>query len=660
MKDRSGHRLSLVEGTSLQRAPWDESLFWVLLFGVGVVGVACLGPKRAMAGWALIPWTLAFLGLVVLLRREPPWLSRTVVILGGSLVLRLLFLATQQDLSDDLYRYVWDGWLRINGISPYRWPPEHAALEGFQGDELFQEMNSREWISIYPPLSQLVFLWGGWVHTLAGWPVSAWSIRVGFTLLELGGLVGLHLALRATGASPALLIAYAWNPLVLLSVAGSGHSEGGLILGLGLLLWGIAQGKPALGWAGWVLAVLSKGIPLLLGPLLFRVFWKRTGLKATLVGLVPASLLGLVLLSFFLHPTDLPRIFSSVRLYTDLFAFNGALHPLFRELNWRLLGMETGPLLGRLFVVLTGVVAVWAALRWPAQPLEPTRTFATASLGIFSLYLILTPTVHPWYLLWGLPLVPFAAQTLRAPWLWVSWAGLATYLFYSGYSAVLLALLFWGGALLWALHSNREWIFAPLRRMAGRRKAAWVRPWIAGSACLDVGGAEGHVTEALQATCRGWVVDPEAHRPGDVAACGEKLPFAANAVDTVLLSFVLHHTHDPRGVLAEALRVARHRVVILESVPRTPAERSFLEAVDRWVNAGRGLGGMGAESAPLAMHPTAFWLDLAHDLRASVLHAGRPGGIHPVLLLVLEPSEGESTQSLAQGVDTLSLRIEDA
>ena len=666
MRDTNHLPVSPFEGTN---PPEDHKSAsgWATTFAVSLAMLAWLGPTRAMVPWALLPWSLAFLALWALFRSEVRWLERGSVLLGGALVLRLLFLATHQDLSDDLYRYVWDGWIQHQGINPYRWAPDDPALAALHGDLLFQAMNSPGWISVYPPLSQLVFQVGGWLHDRVGWPLSGWGIRAVFTTLEFGGILALYSALRITGASPKALMLYAWNPLVLLAVAGSGHSEGGLVLGMGLFLLGLARGSAKVGWLGWVLAVLAKGIPLLLGPLLLRALTRRMGTRTALIGMIPAALVGILLVGFFLRPRDLPGIFSSVRLYTDLFAFNGGLHPLLRTLGWSLFGVDTGPFLARSFALVSLGVALIVAWAWPLRDRAGVRGMASAGLIIISVYLVLTPTVHPWYLLWGLPLVVLASPILQAPWLWLSWAALPTYLFYLGFPAAPLAVLFWGGALLIlvaTLHTHREQVLAPLREVAGQRKARWIRPWVRGTRTLDVGGGEGDVLHALHQSnpevierhsSVGWVVDPEAGRPGQIRALGEALPFADQGVDSVILSFVLHHAQDPEQVLTEALRVSRQRVVILESVPRSPLERTLLEGVDRWVNAHRGKGSMGSPQAPLAMHPAAFWIAMAQNLEATVVHAGCPGGVHPVLLLVLEP-----TASASPAVDRQPTPVEDA
>jgi alpha-1,6-mannosyltransferase len=648
--------------------PWAT----VILLGACLVALSALGPTRNAVAWALLPWSGAFLALLHLWRRHPGWLGRPGVLLGGAVLLRLLFLLPVQDLSDDLFRYVWDGWLGIRGIPPYRFVPEDPALLAFQDDVLFREMNSPGYHSVYPPLSQLVFLLGGWAHDLTGWPASGRAIRIGFVALELGGILALFRALapaasptisgsgsgsRAMGRSGegrAALALYAWNPLVLVAVAGSGHSEGGLVLGLGILLWGVRIRHPGVAWTGLALGVLAKGLPLLLAPLLWRQLRGTASLRQTLAGLTPAILVATALCAPFLRVEDLPRIWSSTELYVHLFEFNAGLYALLHQGARHLLGLEVRNWLG---TALRGVAlggALWIGLR---HRTAATDAFARGSLLILSLYLVTATTVHPWYLLWILPFLPFT-RTGREAWLWGAWASFFTYLVYEGVNPVPISVLFWGGMAVLALHASRETLFRPLRRVAARRKARWVDPWIEGATVLDVGGAEGDVAAALRrrrTDLSVTVLDPDpggmdrplhVDRPlylmsasrvrGDACA----LPVAERSVDTVLLVFVLHHVLDAERALAEALRVARRRVVILESTYEGRLEHRLLAAMDRWVNAGRGDGRMGREESPLRHRRRGEWLVTASTLGARVVVADRPrGSVHRVLRLVLEPAD---------------------
>ncbi len=628
------------------RSPLPSAL---LLFG-SAVALAILGPQRASLVPALLPWALAFGALAHLWTSHRRWLARPRVLVGGALLLRVVFLIPLPDLSDDLYRYLWDGLLTLEGVRPYTLVPADPALSHLHGTDLFREMNSPGYFSIYPPLSQWIFLPGALAYRFWGWPAAAWAIKGGFLLLETLGVLLLHATLRRLRRPPAALALYAWNPLVLVTIAGGGHTEGGLVLGIGLLLYGLTHApRPSaawLGWAGWGLAVLSKGIPLILAPLVWRALGPpadapRRGFGEVLRGLrAPLGvLLAMGLLSLpFLRPGDLLGIAQSARLYTGLFEFNAGLYYLLKGALEALPGATyagLGTAMGLAFLV--GALFVVTLHR-----VRGVDDLSRAAVLVFSLYLVMATTVHPWYLVWVLAFLPFT-DTLRPAWLWASAAALPTYLTYTGVPHWPLVALFWGGWLLFALHQYRELAFRPLRRIAARRKAGWIGPHLTGHRWLDVGGGEGEVARALERRSpdRGasaWVVDPMAMPFSDetrVRAEGERLPFRDGAVDSVVLSFVLHHTAEPDRVLAEALRVTADRVVILESTPSTALGSRLLEVLDRWVNEKRGDGSMGP-AAPIHYRRSDQWEDTARRMGARVVLRDRPARIgHPVTRLVI-------------------------
>ena len=158
-----------------------------------------------------------------------------------------------------------------------------------------------------------------------------------------------------------------------------------------------------------------------------------------------------------------------------------------------------------------------------------------------------------------------------------------------------------------------------LRRRAWRNIAP-IAPFVQGSAVLDLGAAEGWNAEALGER------DPECEiRLADVVDLnrsaypltlydGQNLPFADESFDTVLLLLVLHHCAAPEQVLAEAVRVARQRVIVTESVYRTLPGRGLLWSLDTLVNTIRSRNLM-----PAALHfrPVPAWeaLFARHDLK---------------------------------------------
>jgi SAM-dependent methyltransferase len=563
-------------------------------------------------------------------------------------VLRLTLFPTLPGLSDDLFRYLWDGWLLVSGVSPYRFVPSDPALAAFQGDLLFSLLNSPVFRSVYPPLSQFVFAPAGWVYAQWGWPAGAYALKGGFLALEVTGVILLYRAVRALGLRPRLLALYAWNPLVLLVVAGSGHSEGGLVFGMGLLAVGVVSARPGTAWVGLALAVLSKGIPILLAPLLLRHQLARHGSRTALLATLPGLALGAVLVLPFLGGGMVEAGLESSELYVRLFEFNAGLYFLAKEFGLFLTGGDWSKVLGPAFRLLFLGGALWI---WLRRPVADAVGWASAALLVFGVYLATATTVHPWYLVWGLVLLPFTSLT-RGAWLWASWAAFPTYLTYAGVRHGPLAGLFWGGvaaALLLEARSPLRDLVLPL---AGRRKARQVQEAVRGPLILDLGAGEGYVGIALQEAAREGSGQGPPHRrvfaadltpsfrvavPGVVCA-GEALPFRDGGVDTVLLSLVLHHCRDPDRVLAEALRVARRRVVITESTFEWEWERRLLEKADRWVNRGRGGGVMDEDPESLRFRTPAEWERATLRAGGRVVESRRLNRVgHRHHLLVAEP-----------------------
>ena len=186
-------------------------------------------------------------------------------IIGIAILLRAILLPIPPFLSDDLYRYVWDGRVQAAGINPYRYIPADPALTALRDQDVYPHINRRDYArTIYPPAAQLVFAAVGEVWD----SVTAMKlVMVGFEAL---GVVCLLQLLRLAGLPRERVLIYAWNPLALWSAASDGHVDAFVVglLGLALLL----RARQRDGWAGTVLAcaTLVKFFPIVVAAAFVR------------------------------------------------------------------------------------------------------------------------------------------------------------------------------------------------------------------------------------------------------------------------------------------------------------------------------------------------------------------------------------------------------
>ena len=387
--------------------------------------------------------------LFFLWKRDP--LTKEQV-LWGALILRIAFLPLLPGLTDDLYRYIWDGWLQIEGINPYRFVPENEALTDFQSSQLFHHLNSPSYYSVYPPLAQAVFAFGGWVYSIVGWKLAYYVLKCIFTAAEFGGVLLLS---QMTGTRNLLL--YAWNPLVLLEVAGQGHTEGLLVFLIAGLMWAIRKDAGRMASVAIAGAGMVKIYPFVLGPFLLR----RYGWSAIWPGVLVVFGLSVP----YAAPYTLSHIWASVDLFARLFEFNAGPYYLTKYTLWLGTGSDwskqIGPTLRYLFLASLPVLYL---LDW-----KEDWSFRWASLVTLGLFLALSTTVHPWYLL---PVLLLSSLSIRPawPWFWLGVVSTGTYLFYVDGSYWVWVISGWGGAGLLALWLYAE-SFWDLGRRIGRRFA---------------------------------------------------------------------------------------------------------------------------------------------------------------------------------------------
>ncbi|WP_299707596.1 hypothetical protein [uncultured Pontibacter sp.] len=315
--------------------------------------------------------------------------------IGAGLLFRLILLFAIPALSDDYFRFVWDGRLLLAGENPYLYLPSHFLSGATQSPagitpELFRQLNSPDYYSVYPPVLQAVF-WLSAALSPDSLMGSIMMMRVVILVAEAGSILLLLRLLRRMALPDRYVHLYALNPLVILELTGNLHMEALLIFFLLLFLYQLHFQRHLIAAVPFAFAVGAKLLPLMFLPFV----WRKLGFKrfAAFSGVL---LVTLVLLFYPLLSLEvLHNIWQSIDLYFQRFEFNASVYYLLRWLGFRLTGYNQIAVIGPLLSVVTvGIVLSMAAVK----KLGSVRRLAGYMAAALTVYLFLSTTVHPWYI----------------------------------------------------------------------------------------------------------------------------------------------------------------------------------------------------------------------------------------------------------------------
>lgn len=354
---------------------------------------------------------------------------RTLCILVACAGLPALFVPSL--LSDDVFRFLWDGHVSLSGMDPYAHAPSSPAVAGLR-DVWWSRINHAEIPTVYPPVAQFVFaLTDGAFHH----PLS-------FKALALGVHVALVYKLTSS-ASPRAALAFGLNPLALMESALGAHLD--VLVGAGVLVFALSLRDERFVRAAvaCLVAVGLKLIGLLFLPLLYfrRAKVAALTLVMAVLLLVPVARAGYaddevsglshyagrwegnagpyrwvegimragLEACFGVSPgrIDVDDVFAAPFAWVEgtvldpWKAYEREKKPVGRRTIMATQVLSSFLTRGLLFVCLLGL-AVWLGRR-KLDPLRSTRFLVFAAL-------LCAPQVHPWYLLW---LLPLEAQSRR-------------------------------------------------------------------------------------------------------------------------------------------------------------------------------------------------------------------------------------------------------
>lgn len=298
------------------------------------------------------------------------------IILVASFVFRLTLFWCEPSLSEDLYRYIWDGRVQNAGLTPYGYPPQDPELAFLRNND-YEKINHKDFSTPYPPAAETYFRFLALIST------NSFVFKFGIVLFDFGLILLLQRLLQSEKKDPSLLLLYAWHPLPVIEFAVAGHLDVIAMCLLFLTFWLLQRGLTASSGAILAIATLTKYLPMFSLPWLIR----RGGWKMVAAGLLLTVLLGLQ------YYTPDYRMFSGLFTFYRKWWFNDS---LFRILYSLLGGAEPARIAGGLGV-LVALGFCWFR-KYPVY---------RSLLIIYGTILVFSPVVHPWYVCWMIPLLAF-------------------------------------------------------------------------------------------------------------------------------------------------------------------------------------------------------------------------------------------------------------
>jgi hypothetical protein len=402
-----------------------------------------------------------YAGVSVLVMRTGVFTRRAVVAsFALAVAIQGLLLFTPPTLSDDMYRYIWDGRVQAQGISPYQYPPDAPELRELRDAEVWPSINRRSAVTVYPPAAEMAYA--------LLWRVVPDNVRWFQAAMAAGGLLAGALLLgllQALKRSPARLLIYLWSPILAFETAHAAHVDG-LVLPLLVGAWW-ARVKERDGLVGLLLGLTTaiKLYPVLLLPALWRPRHPQGRWRFPLAFVLG---LGACYLPYVL--TSGPKVIGYLPHYFGE-RFNMGLTSLLIPTLQRL-GIDPDQ---GLLVIILGVLAL-VGLVMVLRPAADGEAAVRRCIWPIGAFTLLTQNLFSWYLLWLLPLVALFVRPgrflgLRADgwtgwWLFCGLVGLS-YTFFIRWEPVpaalclqffpLYGLLLWdAGRFLWRRRFGRD------------------------------------------------------------------------------------------------------------------------------------------------------------------------------------------------------------
>lgn len=354
--------------------------------------------------------------------------------------LRLVLLFSVPNLSEDVYRFIWDGRLLISGYHPFANVPSYYIENGVTVPgidvTLYSKLNSKNYFTVYPSVAQFLFAFAAEISSSIYGAILVLKIIV-FTA-EVGSIFLLKKLLNHFNINPSNILIYALNPLVILELAGNVHLEALMIFFILLTLYFLALDRINFAALCLAISICVKIVPVIFLGAIFPLL----GIKKTILFYLLIACFCLILFLPLLDMQVLYGFQNSLGYYFSRFEFNASIYYVARGLGYLLFGFNIIEIAGGVLGALAVLLMLMISFEWPERYKRFYKHFFTPSphsqqavwkflltiMWVLLIYFLFTTTLHPWYISTLLALSIFTPYKFVVIWTFT------IFLTYSGYT----------------------------------------------------------------------------------------------------------------------------------------------------------------------------------------------------------------------------------